>query len=96
MNRSNRTELPEYPGLPGLPEPPKLRGRTQIESWLGRRLTPDECQPAPSLAELSDAARRVVADLVRKQRVICISYLLAVVPSATARDILLFLHRHYP
>jgi hypothetical protein len=67
--------------------------RRRIETALGRALTRDEHAPAASLAALSPASLAVARQLAGAQLALCVRYLLTIVASASARDVLLFTHR---
>jgi hypothetical protein len=59
----------------------------QMESWLGRSLTPEELVPVESLEVLSPAHLAVVEILAPRSAFSAMLYLRNVVPSALVRDI---------
>jgi hypothetical protein len=65
--------------------------REQIESWVGRALTPRELETVETIERLTPEHLEVARQLCQHQLVACMLYLRAVVPSALTRDLQRFM-----
>jgi hypothetical protein len=65
----------------------------QVESELGRALTAEELVAVSSITQLSNVQLAVAKELAANQRVACIAYLEAIVPSALRSEIMQFANR---